>query len=349
MKYLSALLVFLAFTLLHACSLDFNPPPILNATPAVQASQAPVFILATPTLTAVPTTETLPAPTETTPPETATETPLAPISTPENPVLTLEQLRNATLTIKGSDQNERTFTLKDGRYENGSDPAQPGYISISLGEKTAFGDLNADGIADAAVILIESFGGTGEFVSIAAILNHYGQPLAAASALIEDRALVNEIAIRDAEIFVDATIHGPNDPMCCASVPSKRLYHLNNDSLTLSQLSTTTPTGQERVIQIDSPANGSEIGAPFVIQGSVSISPFENTLVYSIFAVDASNPLEHAGFTISADGLGGPGTFELPIDPAKYNLSGPVWIVIADLSAADGSTLALDSVYLTFK
>jgi len=359
MKYLPFFLILLALVT-RACALDFSPPPLQTTPQAVAASQVPFVILATPTLTAIPPTETLPPPTETAAaqPEPATQTPtpleesptpLVETPTPANPILTVEQLRNATLTIMGSDQILRSITLKDGGYASDPDPAAPGYIEVKLTDQIAFGDLNGDGFLDAAIIIAESFGGTGTFISTVAILNQNGQPEAAATALIEDRAIINEIAVRDGGIFVDAIIHGPNDPLCCAAMPSKRFYRLNGNDLTLTQLSSTTPTGQERIIQIDSPANETEISSPFLIQGSVSVSPFENTLVYYVYAKDNPTPLAQAGFTISGDGLGGPGSFELPIDPARYNWNGPVRIVIADSSAADGSLLALSSIFVNFK
>ncbi len=338
--------LFLALAML-ACILDFNPPPLSLTPPAAQPSSPPVVVLATPTLTPIPATAYVPVPTETLVP--ATQTMPAATATSASPTLTLDQLRNASLTILGSDQILRDITLKDGKYEEGTDPAQPGYVLIHLGQKIAFGDLNGDGLEDAAVTMVENFGGTGEFVSVVAILNQAGQPKPAANALIDDRPILNELAIQNGEIFVDAIVHGPNDPMCCAALPKTGYYRLIENSLILSRLTSKTSEGSERSIQIEAPADGSEISGPFLIKGSVSISPFENNLTYTIFPLDTNEPSGQAGFTINGDGLGGPGTFELPLDLTIGGYKGPVRIEISDVSPADGSYLAIDTLYVLLK
>ena len=251
--------------------------------------------------------------------------------------------------MTGSDQVARIISFKDGKYEQGTDPSQTGYVSISIGDQIVFGDLNGDGLADAVVSLAENYGGTGVFVSILVILNNSGQPGRVATASIEDRALVNELKIENGEILVDVTVHGPNDPLCCPSQPSTRIYRLIENNLVLSRLSTNTPDGSERVIQINSPANGAELSGPFVIMGTVSISPFENNLVYRIFKPGASEPIDQAGFIISADGLGGPGSFELTLDMRQKGFMGPLRIEILDTSPADGSTLALATLFIISK
>ena len=263
--------------------------------------------------------------------------------------LTIEQVKNMMINITGSDQQMHTIQLKDGKYEQGADPANTDYISINMGEKIAFGDLNADGWPDAAISLAENHGGTGVFVSAVAVLNKNGQPDQAFSTPIEDRAIINELKIVDAEIQVNATIHGPSDPMCCATVPSTRSYRLIENNLVLSRLSTKTVNGAERIIRIDSPADGVAISSPFTIKGSVSIAPFENNLLYKIYHQGSNDPLDLLGFTIDADVPGGPGTFELPLDFTKKGFKGPMRIEISDTSPADGSTLALCTLYLNLK
>ena len=344
---------------LSACSVQFNPPPIATNPPAAQATQTPLVLIVPPTLTAlpptaapsvVPTDTAAPLPTATAAPATLAPATAAPVtSTSTATALSLEQLRGATLSILTTDNATRTITLKDGKYESGSDRAKPGYISVTMDDKVAFGDLNGDGLPDAAIILAENFGGSGTYITVAAILNQAGQPMAVASALIDDRAILHAISIQAGQILVDAIIHGPTDPMCCAGLPSKRAYRLIDNSLVLAQFSTTTANGLERLIQVDSPANGTQISSPFVIKGSVTVSPFENSLGYSVFVQGAKDPVLQAGFTVKGDGLGGPGSFELPIDPAKINFKGPLRIEIADVSAADGSYLAVSTVFLILK
>ena len=334
-----------------ACNLDFNPPPLSLTQPAAQPSSSPVVLQATPTFTVLPPTAYVPPPTETLAPS-PTVPPAQPASTatqPAGPRLSIDQIRNATLTITGSDQNIRTITLKNGKYEEGSDPAQPGYILVQLGDKIAFGDLNGDGLEDAAASMIESFGGTGEYISIVAILNQAGQPNPVATGLIDDRPILIELAIRSGEIFVDAIVHGPNDPMCCAALATTRSYRLLGNQLFISRFTSKTSQGVERIIKIDSPADGTEINGPILITGTVSVSPFENNLTYTVFPLSYPDPSAQAGFTVKGDGLGGPGSFELPLDLTVGGYKGPLRIEISDVSPADGSYLALETLYLTIK
>ena len=360
MKHLFSLFLICALGL-TACSVEFNPPAIVTNPPPAPATRTPVILMATPTFTALPTTvpatiaptepqgtNTLaPLPSATLPADTpAAPTRTAPVPAP---TLSMEQLRGVTVTVLGNDNASHTITLKDGVFEQGTDRSKPGYISVKMSDIAAFGDLNGDGQSDAAIILAENFGGSGTYVIVYAILNQGGQPQAAASALIDDRALVHTLSIQDGQILVDATIHGPNDPMCCPGLPSKGIYRLSENNLVLTQFSTTTANGVDRVIQVDSPANGTEINSPFVINGSVTVSPFENTLRYIVFVQGKRDPVLQAGFTIKGDGLGGPGSFELPIDPAKINFKGPVRIEISDINAADGSYLAVNTLFVVLK
>lgn len=349
MKTLAAFLLILALATL-ACGLDFNPPPLSFTQPAPQPSSPPIIIQATQTAnpTSVPPspTVTAPAPTETVRPTQAAPTAT---ETQPSPTLTINQLRNASIEVRGSDQILRTATLIDGKYEANSDSTQPDYVIATVGDKFAFGDLNGDGLEDAVMILGENVGGTGEFVSLITFLNQGGQPVYTSRAEIEDRAQVQSLDIQNDEILLNIIVHGPGDPQCCASLVSTRNYRLIENALVLSRLTTVTSSNSERIIQIVSPVNGTQVSGAFILLGSVSISPFENNLVYTVYTQNGTTALDQGGFTIQGDGLGGPGTFELPLNFANIGLQGPVRIQIADISAADGSYLAINTVFLVLK
>jgi len=339
MKEILAILLILALATL-ACSLDFSPPPIALTPQQSQATRTPFLVQPTLTSTSLPPSTTpLPAPSATIPPPTTTAV---------SPGLNVDQVLNSTLTFTSSDQTVRTITLKNGKFSNGTDPAQPGYVDITTGNQVALGDLNADGLDDAAIILAENYGGSGVFVSLVAILNQGGQPQAVASVFIDDRPIINTLSITNGEIFLDATVHGINDPGCCPALGSTRRYRLVENNLAISHYTTRFPGGTERVITIGSPSNNSQLTGPFIVKGSVTVSPFENNLVYSVFQPGASEPFSKAGFIIQAE-MGGPGTFELPLDLSTGAVKGPIRIQISDLSPADGSLIAADTIYLVLK
>ena len=101
----------------------------------------------------------------------------------------------------------------------------------------AFGDLNGDGSADAAVLLAENYGGSGVFVSLLAILNVGGHPVQAAAHMVDDRPKIRGLHIEGREIVLNADIHGPGDPSCCAAFAVSQVYGLSKSDLELRRLS----------------------------------------------------------------------------------------------------------------
>jgi riboflavin synthase alpha subunit len=118
--------------------------------------------------------------------------------------------------------------------------------------------------------------------------------------------------------------------------------------LTLARQTSRTPTGAERAITITDPRDGDQISGSVQLAGSVTIAPFENNLVYTI--IDASgNELASGSITVDAETLGGPGTFDQAIDLGAIPAGSIVRILVSDVSVADGSTLAMDSVEVFVK
>ena len=107
--------------------------------------------------------------------------------------LTIEQLGNATY---GGIYDE-PVTLTDGYYEG--EPFVEGGASrpiVQLIEDTViYGDLNGDGIDDAAMLLVENSGGSGVFTYVGAQLNQDGQPVDAGTVLLGDRTQIQSAVI----------------------------------------------------------------------------------------------------------------------------------------------------------
>ncbi len=274
-------------------------------------------------------------------------------STPQTsvPELTLEQLKNAEVEIVGVSGTAaiRKIKLTDGKFQSGSDPTAADYVNVSMGQQVAFGDLNGDGVDDAAIIIGENYGGTGDFVSVAAMLNQSGQPVFAGSAGVDDRPIINSLAIQNSQIRADATIHGPNDPGCCPAQPAMETFRLWGGRLLLTNFTTKTPTGTERIIKIDSPSPGTQISGPFTVNGSVTIAPFENNLAYFVFLEGAPEPVVQSSILVNVTEPGGPGTFQLPLDFSASGIQGNIRIEISDISAANGDYLALATLFVTVK
>jgi hypothetical protein len=148
--------------------------------------------------------------------------------TVNNPKLTVEQLKNAE--YQGIYQEP--IQLTDGTYEG--EPFVEGGASrptVTFIEPYAFGDLNGDGVDDAVVLLVESSGGSGSFVYMAAVLNQGGKPENVDTVLLGDRAQVQSLTITDSQINVTLVTHGPDDPMCCPTQEAGQTYELQENKL----------------------------------------------------------------------------------------------------------------------
>jgi hypothetical protein len=276
-------------------------------------------------------------------PSTITPMPPVPTNTSSAPAasgLTLDMLKNGTYHAPVYDRN---ITLVNGTYTNGSstDP-----YSVRMLDLVAFGDLNGDGISDAAIILVENGGGSGEFETVVALLDAGGAVSQAGQAQLGDRVQVKSMTISSGTLALDMLVQGPKDPMCCPSQPETQSYRMTDNAFWMTRLGSTTPDNHERSITVSSPADGAEVTNPFTVNGSVTIAPFENTLAYRIFLPDGTK-VNEAPLMVDSGGIaGGPGTFSQVFNLSNAGITGPVLIQFLDLSAADGSTLAMGSLAL---
>lgn len=279
------------------------------------------------------------------PVEEATATPV--ILAPELPPvgLTPQLLRNSNYSLD-FDRRPLNFTLVEGAYQTGPEIASADYYSAYLFDILAFGDLTGDGQEEAAVLVGVNFGGTGTFISLVLVGMQNGQPVQLAQVFIGEQG-IDAISIAGNEIRLSGLTYGPNDPHCCPSVPYTQNYLFYEGQLLLAGMTTFTPVGSERVITIDSPANFSAASGSVRVTGGVSIAPFENNLSYHIYDGLTASELAAGPLMVTAPDFGAPGTFDAEIPLTVSPSGGLLRIEIKDLSAADGSLLSLDTLFLT--
>ena len=292
-----------------ACNIKTNPA--LTPTPAITATDTAVPLITTTSLPSLAGTATTAG------------------------GLTLDILRNSTYYAPAYG---KTVTLINGAYS--VDPS--GGYNVQMLDTYALGDLNGDGINDAAIILVENEGGSGQFVSLIVVYNSGGSPVQVGQSSLGDRVQVNSMNISNGVIHLDMLVQGPNDPMCCPSLAEKQSYWMISGHLWLMRV-TTTSSGTERTINVNSPANWANVTSPFTVTGDIPISPFENTLAYRIYLPDGTK-VNESSLMVSSAGMGTPGTFSQDINLTMARITGPVIIQFVDESAADGSTLAMGSV-----
>ena len=138
--------------------------------------------------------------------------------------LTLDELKNAEYQIE-----KQKVQLSGGK---GS--LHPTGSALLLDQWTSFGDLDGDGKADAAVVLVTQPGGSGSFYYLVAMLDRDGSPLQGAITLLGDRVRIQSVSVADGQIRVRMLTQGPNDPMVNPTLLVERSYRLSGGSFAVS-------------------------------------------------------------------------------------------------------------------
>jgi hypothetical protein len=273
--------------------------------------------------------------------DTATPEPTAVPLTPDGGVDELD-LINGTYRLPVSG---REVTLFQGKYEQGSGSD---YLLATLLPMLAFGDLDGDGIEDAAVLIGENGGGSGTFVSLFAIRSQAGAAVQVGALLIDDRPHMDSILIQDGKIIVTGLIHGPQDSMVSPTMQVQEVFAWSEAAgLNLVRLSTPRGDGWT-LIEISAPTSGSEVGGSVQVRGSMPITPFENNLRLRIYNLDG-NVLQEGPFAVQAADIGQPGTFDNSVDLSGIPTGTVVRLELSEISMKDGSVVALESIILTLR
>jgi hypothetical protein len=115
--------------------------------------------------------------------------------------------------------------------ETKEDGAEPEGI-----RKVSTGDLNHDGVADAAVLYtIEGQNGTNNYVQyLAVFLRKKGRLVYVAQKPVggKNRRSIELTSIRDNVMFFDTTGYAKRDPACCPTIKGRTRYALVGNKLT---------------------------------------------------------------------------------------------------------------------
>src|SRR5690606_4786427 len=106
-------------------------------------------------------------------------TPVPPADTVSPPTaipaaLTIEQINNVQYPLLVPNDG-RVVQLTNGTYQSGTDPVSVDYAYVSVTQFFALADVTGDGIGDAAVLLLENYGGSGNFGVLAVYANVAGE------------------------------------------------------------------------------------------------------------------------------------------------------------------------------
>ena len=131
----------------------------------------------------------------------------------ESRLLTLEQLHNGQyyLPLLGDEETPIRFHEGQGSIKYGAGATEQVQAGL-VGDLVAFGDLDGDQVADAAVVVFIDPGGSGTFIYLLAMHDREGAPFQAGREFLGDRVRVESLTIRGGRIFVTMVAHGPRRP-----------------------------------------------------------------------------------------------------------------------------------------
>jgi len=279
-------------------------------------------------------------------PATATlaiPTPVVPTPLPDAPGIGPTQVRNSLYQLGFSDQI-RSVQLENGQYQEGT-LSGADYVSVTVTDFVVRGDLNGDGENEAVAIIAENYGGSGTFVFLVVYQFINDEAVFLTSIFLDDRPLINNLAVEDGEIFVDVVIHAKDDPMCCPTKAITRHYLLNGVNLILTSYSTQTPAGEPRVIIIEEPVNTAQVSGIVRLRGNITITFSEMNLIYRIYDLGGVE-LSAGPVDVDAPDPGAPGTFEKAVDLGSILTDTTIRIEVQGINKADNSLFAMDSVLL---
>jgi hypothetical protein len=154
--------------------------------------------------------------TPTSPPSSGLSTPI-PSSGSGSATLSQSVLLNST--YRSPDWGE--FQLTNGVYYRTPPTSQesPESYTTRIQDPIFYGDLNADGLEDALVILSTQNGGSGHFIELAAVLDQNGNAYNISTISLGDRVVVESGKVENGTIVLNMRVQGPNDGLCCPSQP----------------------------------------------------------------------------------------------------------------------------------
>ncbi|MXW24642.1 MAG: hypothetical protein F4Z96_08410 [Chloroflexi bacterium] len=250
-------------------------------------------------------------------------------------------LERATILTEHADAG--TVTLEDGEFRAPVAPGSASELEIRLSQ-SAVGDLDGNGITDAAAITVENAGGSGNFRYLHALLKEEGEIHDADAVFLGDRIRVLGLSIHDGVIAVALLDRPPDAPFAEApSVPVIRTFRLAGESLeelefvTAQAVADATLTCDDSlpdaaIVIVTSPSAGEDVASGFEVSGCSRTH--ESNVVWRL--LDRAGEELASGFT-SGGGFDGPAPFSFTVeyDAAERQLA-YIEVFEEDVSEGEG-------------
>ncbi len=223
-------------------------------------------------------------------------------------------LEAATILTEHTDTG--TATLEDGEFRAPVAPGSASELVIRLSQWT-LGDLDGDGLADAAAITIEYPGGSGNFRYLHALLNEEGELHDADTVFLGDRIRVAGLSIHEGIITVAVIERPPDAPF--SEVPSIlviRRFRLAGEALEeiagisgADAFACDDSLPDAALVIVNSPAGGEEVANGFTVRGCSRT--FESNVQWRL--LDREGEELASGFAMGG-GVDGPAPFVFDVE-----------------------------------
>jgi hypothetical protein len=153
-----------------------------------------------------------------------------PTGTPAAPMPAAGSLdpRSAAYMIDG-----KSVQLVDGSASTEIAPGSASRLVTNAFGLPTFGDLNGDGVDDAAMFLTQDGGGSGTFYYVVAAVNRDGRFEGTNAVLLGDRIAPQTVEIRDGVLIANYADRNPGEPLSAQpSVGVSKYLKLENGQLT---------------------------------------------------------------------------------------------------------------------
>lgn len=132
--------------------------------------------------------------------------------------LTQQKILNATYTVDG-----KTYVAINGTVTTG------GNTLLIKADKSVVNDDSA------FVVLNVNMGGTGFFYKLVYMVNVSGKAVQSDIVDLGDRSVVNSVTFASGKVTIDMVVAGPNDPSCCPTLKSTKIYNVTAGKLVLAE------------------------------------------------------------------------------------------------------------------
>lgn len=134
------------------------------------------------------------------------------------------------MTYRSTWRESGLVTLTKGVFRAPVAPGSAAELIVSLTGHQAFGKI--DGKDVGAVVLVTQAGGSGSFFDLALLTRKADGWVNSDVAPLGDRVDIEGLILRDNQVVVTMTSHGPNDLMCCPTLRVERRFAVQGGKLT---------------------------------------------------------------------------------------------------------------------